>query len=51
MICTRQEELGNEDRFPKVNTTVHCSICSELKNTHNHVDIPLKQSMVSLNSK
>ena len=42
IICTRQEELGNEARFPKVNTTVHCSTCSQLNNTHDHIDIPLK---------
>ena len=48
IICTRQEELGKEARFPKVNTTVHCSTYSQLNNTHDHMDIPLKQSMVSL---
>ena len=31
-----------------MNTTVHCSICSQLNNTHGHIDIPLKQSIVSL---
>ena len=28
IIYTRQEKLGNEARFPNVNTTVHCSICN-----------------------
>ena len=32
IICTRQEELGNEDRFPKIITTVQCSVCSQLNN-------------------
>ena len=32
IICTRQEELGNEDWFPKVITTVLCSVCSQLNN-------------------
>ena len=49
IICTRQEELGNETRFPKLNTTVHCSIRSKLNIAHNHINIPLTQSMVSLN--
>ena len=39
IICTRQEELGNEARFPKVIGTVHCSICSQLNNTHDHIAI------------
>ena len=28
ILCTRQEELGNEGRFPKVITTVQCNIRS-----------------------
>ena len=31
-VCTRQEDLGNEARFPKVIITVQCSICSQLNN-------------------
>ena len=32
IICTRQEEFGNEAKCPKVITTVQCSICSQLNN-------------------
>ena len=46
-MCTRQEELGNEARFSKVNITVHCSIYSQLNNTHDHIDTPLKQTVIS----
>ena len=30
------EELRNEDKFP----TVHCSVCSQLNITHDHINIP-----------
>ena len=45
----RQEELVNEARFLKVNIAMHCNICSQLNNTHDHdYRYPIKQSMVSL---
>ena len=48
VIYMKQEKLRNEARFPKVNTVLHCSISSQLNNTHDHINIPLKQRMVSL---
>ena len=47
-VCEVSLLIGNEARFPKVNSTVHYSICSQLNNIHDHIHIPLKQSVVSL---
>ena len=35
----------NEARFPKVHTTVHCSICSQLNNTHGHTYVTIFDKM------
>ena len=45
-ICTRQE-LGNPVKFPKVNTTA-LQHMQPAKQYSGHIDIPLKQFMVSL---
>ena len=39
IICTKQEELGDEARFPIVITTVQCSGCSQLSNKHRVVTL------------
>ena len=41
----RQEELGNEGMFPKVITTVQCSVFSQLNNNPRVVvtDVPYLQ--------
>ena len=49
IICTRQEELGNEARFPKVITTVQCCyVYCQLNSKPRVVAAHMQYSMVLL---
>ena len=50
IICTMWEELENEVRFSKVNSSVHCSLCSQLNNILDHLGYPFKTIYRSLSS-